>query len=316
MKILITDCNTLTQNGDLSLDVFKSFGDVVFCGNLTEDEVLREIADADILLCNKTPVTAEVFAAAKSLKYIGLFATGYNNIDMASAAKNGVTVCNAGSYSTDAVAQQTFAYILSHYSRVRDYDALVKEGKWKNAETFSLLNIPTDELANKTLGIVGYGNIGKRVADIALAFSMNVSVYNRSPRCDDRVNFVSFDELLKTSDIITVHCPLNNENRDMFNADAFSKMRDGAFFINTARGGLVCESDLFDALNSGKLCGAAVDVLKSEPMSADCKLFDAPNIIITPHTAWAPLSTRKRLVNTVANNIKAFLSGNPVNVVR
>ncbi len=315
MKLLLTDCSTLHYDNDISLEVFKSFGEVLYFDAITRDELLCYIEDVDIVLCNKTLIDAAVMNAAKKLKYIGLFATGYNNIDIEAATKLGITVCNAGSYSTSAVAQQVFAYILSHYNAISKYDSFVKTGGWQTSATFSKLCFPTDELLGKTIGIIGYGSIGKRVAQIALAFEMKVLVHTRSPQVDDSVTFVSLDTLLRESDIVTPHCPLNAQSQEMFSHDTFAKMKDGAFFINTARGGIVNEQALFDALSNGKLSGAAIDVLETEPMRMDCVLKDAPNIIITPHTGWAPLTTRKRLFKIVCDNIEAFLNGKPQNKV-
>ena len=295
MKILIADCSTLAQNNDLPLTVFEEYGDVVYNPNISRDELLNTVHEYDMILCNKTIIDNAVIEKAKKLKYIGLFATGYNNIDVVSADKHGIVVCNAGSYSTSAVAQQTFAYILNHYNAVNKYNDFVKNGGWQQSPTFSVLCFPTDELKDKTIGIIGYGSIGRRVAEIALAFEMRVLVYTRTPKDDNRVEFVSLDELLNKSDVITPHCPLNDASRELFNKDTFAKCKDGAFFINTARGGVVNEQDLADALNSGKLSGAAVDVLTEEPMVKDCPLKSAKNLVITPHTAWAPLSTRERL---------------------
>lgn len=315
MKILLSDCSTLAQNNDLDITVFQQYGDVVYNKNISRDELLATVHEYDMILCNKTIIDKTVIEKAKKLKYIGLFATGYNNIDITIAKEHGITVCNAGSYSTSAVAQQVFAYILNHYNAVNRYNDFVQNGGWQISPTFSVLCFPTDELKNKTIGIIGYGSIGRRVAEIALAFEMNVLVYTRTPKDDNRVKFVSLDELLKTSDIVTPHCPLNEDSKEMFNKKTFAKMRDGAYFINTARGGVVNEQDLADALNSGKLSGAAIDVLSEEPMSKNCVLKGVPNLIITPHTAWAPLATRKRLLGIAEDNIKAFLNGTPKNVV-
>ncbi len=315
MKILIADCSTLAQNNDLPLTVFQKYGDVVYNPNISRNELLSTVSDYDMILCNKTVIDKAVIEKAKKLKYIGLFATGYNNIDIATAKEHGITVCNAGSYSTSAVAQQVFAYILNHYNAINRYNDFVQNGGWQQTPTFSVLCFPTDELKDKTIGIIGYGSIGKRVADIALAFEMRVLVYTRTPKEDARVKFVSLDELLKLSDIVTPHCPLNDQSREMFNRDTFDKMRDGVFFINTARGGVVNEQHLADALKSGKLSGAAIDVLSEEPMSKDCVLKGVPNLIITPHTAWAPLATRQRLLGIVEDNIISFLNGKPKNIV-
>ena len=308
MKILIADCATLTQNNDLDITVFEKYGDVVYNKNISRNELLNTVHEYDMILCNKTIIDRVVIESAKKLKFIGLLATGYNNIDITAAKENGITVCNAGSYSTSAVAQQVFAYILNHYNAVNRYNDFVQNGGWQQSPTFSVLCFPTDELKDKTIGIIGYGSIGKRVAEIALAFQMNVLVYTRTPKSDNRVRFTSLDELLKNSDIITPHCPLNEQSKEMFNKETFSKMKDRAFFINTARGGIINEQELAEVLKSGKLSGAAIDVLNHEPMSKDCVLKGVPNLIITPHTAWAPLETRKRLLGIVEDNIKAFLN--------
>ena len=315
MKILIADCATLTQNNDLDITVFEKYGDVVYNKNISRNELLNTVHEYDMILCNKTIIDRVVIESAKKLKFIGLLATGYNNIDITAAKENGITVCNAGSYSTSAVAQQVFAYILNHYNAVNRYNDFVQNGGWQQSPTFSVLCFPTDELKDKTIGIIGYGSIGKRVAEIALAFQMNVLVYTRTPKSDNRVRFTSLDELLKNSDIITPHCPLNEQSKEMFNKETFSKMKDRAFFINTARGGIINEQELAEVLKSGKLSGAAIDVLNHEPMSKDCVLKGVPNLIITPHTAWAPLETRKRLLGIVEDNIKAFLNGTPKNKV-
>lgn len=315
MKLLLTDCATLRSNGDLPLDSLKRFGDIFEYENITRTKLLKEAADADIILCNKTVIDKEVFDAAEKLKYIGLFATGYNNIDIEYAKQKGVTVCNAGSYSTDAVTQQVIGYILMHYTAIPEYNEFVKKGGWKKSAVFSPLVFFSDEVAGKTLGIVGYGSIGKSVEKAAKGLGMNVIVYTRTVRKNGETRFTDLDTLLKESDIVTLHCPLNAQSADMMNAEAFAKMKDGAFFINTSRGGTVDENALYDALSSGKLSGAAVDVLKKEPMSKDCPLDKAPNLIITPHTAWAPLTTRKRLLGIVESNIEAFLKGVPQNKI-
>ena len=315
MKLLLTDCATLKANGDLSLDTFKQFGEVVEYENITRAELLTEAADTDIILCNKTVIDKEVFDSAPKLKYIGLFATGYNNIDTQYASKKGITVCNAGGYSTNAVAQQVMGYILMHYTKIPKYDAFVKSGGWKKSDVFSPLVFSTEEVFGKTLGIVGYGSIGKAVERAAKGLGINVLVYTRTIRENGETKFVDFDTLLSQSDIISLHCPLNEQSADMMNKEAFNKCKDGAFFINTSRGGTVDEDALFDALYTGKLSGAAVDVLKSEPQTEKSQLEKAPNIIITPHTAWAPLATRKRLLGIVEDNIKAFLAGKPQNKI-
>lgn len=315
MKLLLTDCSTLKSNNDLSLEIFNKFGEVAKYDNINRTELLEAVTDADIILCNKTVIDKEVFGNAKKLKYIGLFATGYNNIDITEAKNRNIPVCNAGSYSTNAVAQQVIGYILMHYTKIPECNQFVANGGWKVSPTFSSLAFTGDEVYGKILGIIGFGSIGRAVKKAAEGLGMNVIVNTRTIRNKNEADFVDLDTLLKTSDIITVHCPLTEESTDMFNEAAFNKCKDGAFFINTARGGVVDETALFNALKSGKLSGAAVDVLKHEPMSKNCPLFGAPNIIITPHTAWAPLSTRKRLLGIVADNITAFLNGTPQNNV-
>lgn len=315
MKLLLTDCSTLKNNNDLSLDIFKSFGETVEYDNISRDALLNEVKDTDIILCNKTVIDREVIANAEKLKYIGIFATGYNNIDIPAARDRGIPVCNAGSYSTNAVVQQVMGYILMHYTKIPEYNSFVKEGGWVKSPVFSPLVFTGDEVYGKTLGIIGYGSIGKAVKKAAEGLGMKVIVNTRTVREDGETVFVDRDTLFAISDIISVHCPLNDESRDMMNRDAFAKFKDGAFFINTSRGGVVDEYALADALNSGKLSGAAVDVLKQEPMSKNCPLLQAKNIIITPHTSWAPLATRQRLVNIVADNVRAYLNGNTQNDV-
>ena len=314
MKIVLTDAQTVIDEL-VTADCLNEFGEVTAHGLLRYDEVAEAIADAEIVICNKTLLNSETLRMAKKLKYIGLFATGYNNIDIEYCRKNGITVCNAGSYSTNAVAQQTFALILEHYNKVAKYDQYVKDGKWKRSPTFSPFVYPLNELSGKTIGIVGLGTIGKEVAAIANAFHMNVIAYNRSRRDVPNVEQVSFERLLEESDIITVHCPLNPDSEDLFNKETFMKMKQGALFVNTARGGVMVEQDLYDALECGHLGGACIDVLRVEPMEEECILTQAKNCIITPHVAWAPLETRLRLMDIVADNIRCFLNGTPKNVV-
>jgi len=315
MKILLTDCITVHNNYDVSLDVFKSFGDTVEYNNISREELLNEVRDTDMIICNKTVIDREIMDNAPRLKYIGLFATGYNNIDITAAKEKGIVVSNAGNYSTNAVAQQVIAYILMHYTKAAEYNEYVKNGNWIGHYVFCPLVFTGDEVYGKTLGIIGYGSIGKAVKRAAEGLGMNVIVNTRTVRDDGETRFVDRDTLYKESDIVSLHCPLNEDSADMINAQSLKKFKDSAFLINTARGGVVDEYALAEALNNGKLSGAAVDVLKQEPMSADCPLRNAKNIIITPHTAWAPLTTRKRLIGIVADNIKAFIEGKPQNNV-
>ena len=291
MKIVLTDAQTVVDEL-VTEDCLREFGEVVSHGLLRYEEVAEAI-----------------------LKYIGIFATGYNNIDVDYCRAHGITVCNAGSYSTQSVAQQTFALILAYYNQIAAYDRYVKDGRWKRSPTFSPFVYPLNELMGKTLGIVGLGAIGQEVAAIANAFKMRVIGYNRSVKNVPNVEQVSFDRLLSESDIVSVHCPLNADSEDLFNKDTFSKMKKGSLFVNTARGGVVVEQDLYDALESEHLGGACLDVLRVEPMEEDCLLMEAKNCIITPHVAWAPLETRQRLMGIVADNIRNFLNGTPTHVV-
>ena len=314
MKIVLTDAQTVVD-ANVTADCLNEFGEVVSYGLLRYEEVAEAIADADMVICNKTLLDAHSLRLADHIKYIGLFATGYNNIDVDYCRKKGITVCNAGSYSTDAVAQQTFALILEHFNHTSLYNRYVQDGKWKRSPTFSPFVYPLSELCGKTIGIVGLGKIGQAVAKIANAFNMNVIAYNRHEKHIENVRQVSFDDLLKESDIVTVHCPLNDDSRGLFDQKTFAKMKPGSLFINTARGGVMVENDLREALLSGHLGGAGIDVLSVEPMEEDCVLIGIENCIITPHIAWAPLETRMRLMNIVADNIRCFLQNAPQNVV-
>lgn len=314
MKIVILDAQTITK-GDISLSPLEKFGEVVTY-NLTQyDEIADRVEDADAVICNKTVLNEGSLYKAKKLRYIGLFATGYNNIDIDYCKAHNITVCNAGSYSTDAVAQHTFALILEHYSNIAKYNEFCHNGGWQTAQTFSPFVFNLNEVSNKVIGIVGFGAIGQAVAKIALAFNMNVLVYNRSKKEFDNVSFVDFDTLLKESDIVTVHCPLNSDSQNMFNAETFIKMKKGAFFINTARGAVMNEDALIDALESEHLSGAGVDVLSTEPMTKDSNLPHTKNLILTPHIAWAPIETRQRLIEIVCKNLECFVDGTPINVV-
>ncbi|MBD5080229.1 MAG: D-2-hydroxyacid dehydrogenase [Ruminococcaceae bacterium] len=314
MRITVTDIDTVTR-GDLSFDFLENLGEVEYYSVTAENEVAERIKDSDIVLCNKTPLNRNNLKDAKNLKYIGLFATGYNNIDIEYCREKGITVCNAPSYSTDSVAQLTFALILELTNRVCDYRSLVDKGDWKKSRTFSMFPIPLMELKGKTLGIIGFGSIGARTAEIALAFGMKVLAFNRSPKSSQGVDFVDLDTLLSQSDIVSLHCPLNPQSEKLIDEKAISKMKQGAYLINTARGPIVDENALAKALRSGRLAGAGVDVLCTEPMTEDCPLYGIPSCIITPHIAWAGLETRERLLGIVFDNIKAFLEGKTINNV-
>lgn len=312
MKILLTESDALISNGDLSLELFNEFGEYVEYNNISRSDLIKEATEVDVILCNKVSIDREIFEIAKKLKYVGTCATGYNNVDIVAAREKGVTVCNVAGYSTNAVAQQVITYILLHYTKASQYNDFVKQEGWKKAKIFAPLVFSTEEVFGKTLGIIGYGSIGKAVEKAALGLGMKVLVHTRTIP-EDNEKFVTLDQLLTVSDVVSVHCPLNQQSADMMNKETFAKMKKGAFFINTARGGIVVEEDLYEALENEHLSGAALDVLRTEPMAQDCVLTNAKNIIITPHTAWAPLSTRKRLVEMVAENLKAFLNGEEVN---
>ena len=314
MKIVITDADTVFDSR-ITADAFEKYGQVISYPLTSTEQLPERIKDADIVLCNKTWFGKQEMDAAANLKYIGIFATGYNNIDLDYARQKGITVCNAPGYSTEAVAQHAFALLLQIVSRVGDYNRIVTEGAWLTSPTFSMFPFPMWELSGKTLGIVGYGTIGKRVADIAKAFGMRVLVHNRSRVTDSTVTQVPFDTLLQESDVVSLHCPLNQDSEKLMNAEAFGKMKQGAILINTARGPVVDEGALRDALLGGKLKAAGIDVLCKEPMSKDCPLFGVENCYITPHVAWAGQETRARLVSVVEENLKAFLEGAPINVV-
>lgn len=313
-NIVITDADTVFDRL-ISPERFERYGTLSACRLEDEEDIRKKLADATVVLCNKTVFDRARLDCAPKLKYIGLFATGYNNIDLAETRRRGIVVSNAPAYSTEAVAQHTFALLLSLTDRAHEYNETVARGDWVKSRTFSYFPLPHAELCGKTLGIVGYGAIGRRVADIALAFGMRVLTKNRSRIADPRVTQTDLDTLLCESDVVTLHCPLNEDSADLMDAAAFSKMKKGALFLNTARGGLVVEEALRDALESGKLGGAGIDVLREEPMKPTCPLLGAKNCILTPHVSWAGPETRRRLLRVVEENLAAFLGGTPQNQV-
>ncbi len=314
MHIVVTDAETVVGNG-ITLDFLQEFGQVTVYDLTTPEQLPGRITEADAVICNKTPITAEAMAAAPNLKYVGLFATGYNNVDIAYAAAHGIAVCNVPGYSTEAVAQHTMALLLALVDRVGEYNQTVAAGDWIKSRTFTYFPIPLTELAGKTMGIVGYGAIGRRVAEMARAFGMHVLAVGRRPISDGTVEQVPFETMLERADVVSLHCPLNEDSVGMMDAAAFARMKPGGIFINTARGPLVDEAALRAALDSGHLMGAGVDVLCTEPMTADCPLYGAPNCYITPHIAWAGVETRRRLMGIVADNLRAFAAGKPINQV-
>ena len=315
MKIAVLDWYTVNISGDIPVSQLEELGEVRVIPLTKPEETAANIGDADIVLCNKVLITREVMDACPNIKYIGLFATGYNNVDTAYAAEKGITVCNAGQYSTNAVAQQTFAYILDRFSRIRDYDAAVKDGQWERSPAFSYFPIPTSELAGRTLSIIGYGSIGRKVAEIGHAFGMNIVVSTRTAPADCPYEVTDLFTAAEKADVLTFHCPLTEQTKGIVNSELLSRMKSSAMLINTARGGIVSEPDLAAALNSGTIAAAYLDVLDKEPMSPDTPLKTAKNCTITPHTAWAPFETRQRLVDIVCSNIRAWQNGSPVNKV-
>lgn len=315
MKIAVLDWNTVTIGGDISSSLFDEFGEVTVYPMTSPEETAANIGDAEIVLCNKVMITKEVIDACPNIRYIGLFATGFNNIDIEYAAEKGITVCNAGEYSTNAVAQQTFAYILDYCNRIRDYGDAIKDGAWERSPSFSYFPIPTAELAGKTLSIVGYGSIGRRAAKLADAFGMNVVVSTRTTPQNCPYEVTDVVTAAKKADFLTFHCPLTPQTKGLVNGELLSVMKKSAVLINTSRGPVVNEADLADALNEGRIAAAYLDVLEKEPMSPDTPLKNAKNCVITPHTAWAAYETRSRLVDIVCSNIRAWLGGNPQNKV-
>lgn len=318
MKIVILDAATLTINNDIDFSIFDRFGEVKIYDFTKDEEIPERIKDADVILCNKSSMSEKNLSGAKNLKYVGLFATGYNNVDLEYTRKKGITVCNAGSYSTEAVAQHVFAFILHYYNTISRYDEFVKNKGWINTNKFSPF-MEMKELFGKTIGIIGYGSIGQKVAVIANAFGMNVLAYSRSALKEkiqsDEVTYATVDEILGKSDIVTIHCPLNKDSEKMCNKEFFTKMKKDSLFINTSRGGVVNQEDLMWALNNNVIQYAALDVIEKEPMPEDCKLIETKNLVITPHAAWAPLETRERLVKIVSKNLQKWVAGTPINVI-
>lgn len=314
MKIVVLDGYGVNP-GDLNWDFLEKYGEVeVYPKTPTFEETVERLQGAEIAITNKTPITEQLLEACPSVKLICVLATGYNVVDCEAAKARGIPVCNVPDYGTSAVAQFTFALLLELCHRIGHHDKVVHEGKWSNCPSFCFWDTPQMELAGKTLGIIGYGRIGEAVAAIAKAFGMNVLAYSRSRRKDD-VRYVSMDELLAQSDIVTVHCPLTAQTQELINVHTIAQMKDGAILLNTSRGGVLNEEDVKQALICGKLKGAAMDVATIEPIPADSPLLSAPNCIITPHMAWAPLESRQRILDCTSRSIEAFLAGSPINTV-
>lgn len=315
MKIVVLDGYTLCP-GDLRMDALCELGEVSFYDRTPPEEIAARIGDAPVVLTNKARITREVMDACPQLAYIGVLATGYNVVDIAAARARGILVTNVPAYSTQAVAQHTMALLLASMSRVSEYDARVKRGDWSASPDFCFFAGPMEEIAGKTLGIVGYGHIGQAVARAALGLDMRVIVHTRTPKPGfEAVRFVAMDELLAESDVITLHCPLTEQTRGIIGSGAIDRMKDGVRVINTARGPLVDGWAMAGALKSGKVACYMADVMESEPPERDNPLLLAPGTILTPHVAWAARQTRARLMEIAVANVRAYLEGAPCNVV-
>lgn len=310
MNIVILD--GYTENpGDLSWDGFAALGELTVYDHTPEEQIISRIGNAEIVITNKTPISAQTLAACPRVRYVGVLATGYNVVDTAAAREHGIVVTNVPTYGTAAVAQHTFALMLELCHHVGAHNAAVQQGRWTNGRDFCFWDYPLTELGGKTMGIIGYGRIGRAVADIARAFGMHVLACS----AHSSEETVSLQEVLAQSDVISLHCPLTTENEKLINHQTIARMKDGVMIINTARGQLIDEQALRDALMSGKVSGAAADVVSAEPIRADNPLLGLDNCIITPHIAWAPKESRQRLMDVAVSNLDAFLKGEPVNNV-
>lgn len=302
--------------GDLSWEEFAALGELTVYDRTAPEEILPRIRDAQIVLINKTRLTADLLAQCPHLRMIGVMATGYNVVDIDAAKRLGITVCNVPGYSTMAVAQMTFALLLEMTQQVGLHNSSVHAGRWTQAPDFCYWDAPLTELDGKTMGLIGYGAIGQAVGRIAQAFGLRLLVTARHERpVPEGARFVSAEELLREADIVSLHCPQTAENLHMIDAAALETMKNGAILLNTARGGLIDEQAVADALKCGKLRFYGADVVSAEPISADNPLLTAPNCYLTPHIAWAPKETRVRLHGVVLENLRAFLAGRPQNVV-
>lgn len=315
MKIVCLDGYT-SNPGDISWAPVEQFGELTVYDRTDPEDTAERCMDADIVITNKTILTREIMSALPKLKFITFLATGTNSVDLKAAADLGIVVSNAPDYSTVTVAQTTFALLLELCINVGVHSQIVKSGEWTRSKHFSFQNTLLFELYGKTLGIIGYGAIGHEVRKIAKAFGMNILIHSRTRKPDiEDSEWCSLEELLAKSDVVTIHCPLTESNAKMINKDTIALMKDGAFLINTARGGLLDEQAVADALNSEKLAGVAVDVLSQEPPVDPNPLITAKNCFITPHIAWATKDARTRLLQIQGDNIKAFLDGKPINKV-
>jgi len=317
MKIVILDGNT-GNPGDLSWDAFAKLGDLtVYDRSVGEEEIIRRVEGAQAVIVNKTPVSKKTIESSGSLRYIGVLATGYNIVDYNAAREKGIPVTNVPSYGTYAVGQFAIALLLEICHHIGHHDRAVKEGRWEKNADWCFWDYPLIELAGKTMGIIGFGRIGKTTGGIARALGMEVIANDETPDEEGKkiAAYVSMEELYGRSDVISLHCPLFPATEGMINSESIAKMKDGVIILNNSRGPLIVEQDLADALNSGKVYAAAVDVVSVEPIRADNPLLKAKNCIITPHISWAPKESRQRLMEIAVNNLRAFIEGKPVNVV-
>ena len=317
-KIVILD--GYTENpGDLSWDGFRQFGEVTVYDRTPPELACARMADAEVVFTNKTVITREMIEANPKLRFIGTLSTGYNTVDLDAADERRIPVSNIPNYSTQAVAQLTMALLLEICHHVGEHSKQVMEGKWSSCPDFCFWSYPTMELAGKTIGIIGFGSIGQAVARLAVAFGMEVVAYGHHGIKEEllgaHMKSVSLDELYQTADIISLHCPLNKENQAMINKGSIARMKNGVILLNTARGPLICEEDLANALALGKISYAAMDVVEHEPIPRDSPLLTAPNVFITPHIAWAAKETRQRLMDIAVANLEAYVQGKPIHVV-
>ena len=316
MNIIVLDGYTLNP-GDNPWDDVAQLGEFICYSRTAEDQIVERAKDADIVLTNKTPLSAEVIDQLPNLKFISVLATGFNIVDIAHARRKGIRVSNVPIYGTDAVAEFVMSLLLNFWRQPQMHSNLVKQGRWKDAGDFCFWDTPLAELRGKTMGIVGFGRIGRRTGELAAAFGMKViafSMHQKNPPSYD-FEWVKIDEVFKHSDVVSIHCPQTEDNAEMVNRELLSLMKPSAYFINTSRGGLVHEADMANALNNGTIAGAALDVLSCEPIKDDNPLLKAKNVTLTPHIAWAALEARQRLMGTTADNIKAFQNGECINVV-
>lgn len=316
MKIVVMDGKGVNP-GDMSWKQIQQFGELIVYERTASEEIIDHVGDAEIVLTNKTVFDEDTIAKLKNVKYIGVLATGYNVVDLKAASKRGIVVTNIPAYSTDSVAQMTFAHILNVANHVDHYARASRDGEWSRCPDFCYWDKPLVELAGKTIGIIGLGNIGMKVANIALDFGMNVIAYtSKEPKeIPNGINKASIDNILSDSDIISLHCPLTKQTRELINKDSIAKMKRGVIVVNTGRGPLVNEEDVANALHNGLIGAYCADVMCSEPPSADNPLFVEQNAYITPHVAWASKEARIRLMDIAEKNIHSFLSGKPINVV-